>query len=194
MLNIIISGAPGCGKGTQSELIVEKYKLNHLSTGELLRKEIESKTQLGNEIDSYISKGNLVPDDMIISILIKAIDRQSMETKGIILDGFPRTVNQAEALEEVLKMRNKSTTVFIDLEVENRELISRLLKRGETSGRSDDNLETIKKRLQIYEIKTAPVKDYYKNINKFTVVNGLGSVEEIFEKISSEIDLRISSK
>jgi adenylate kinase len=194
MLNIIISGAPGCGKGTQSELIVEKYKLNHLSTGELLRKEIESKTQLGNEIDSYISKGNLVPDDMIISILIKAIDRQSMETKGIILDGFPRTVNQAEALEDVLKMRNKSTTVFIDLEVENRELISRLLKRGETSGRSDDNLETIKKRLQIYEIKTAPVKDYYKNINKFTVVNGLGSVEEIFEKISSEIDLRISSK
>ncbi len=194
MLNIIISGAPGCGKGTQSELIVEKYKLNHLSTGELLRKEIESKTQLGNEIDSYISKGNLVPDDMIISILIKAIDRQSMETKGIILDGFPRTVNQAEALEEVLKMRNKETTVFIDLEVENRELISRLLKRGETSGRSDDNLETIKKRLQIYEIKTAPVKDYYKNINKFTVVNGFGSVEEIFSKISSEIDLRISAK
>ena len=166
MLNIIISGAPGCGKGTQSELIVEKYKLNHLSTGDLLRKEIDSKTQLGIEIDSYISKGNFVPDDMIISILIKAIDRQNLGSKGIILDGFPRTVYQAEALEEVLKIRNKETTVFIDLEVENRELINRLLKRGETSGRSDDNLETIKKRLQIYEVKTAPVKDYYRSIHK----------------------------
>lgn len=194
MLNIIISGAPGCGKGTQSELIVEKYKLNHLSTGDLLRKEIDSKTQLGIEIDSYISKGNFVPDDMIISILIKAIDRQNLGSKGIILDGFPRTVYQAEALEEVLKIRNKETTVFIDLEVENRELINRLLKRGETSGRSDDNLETIKKRLQIYEVKTAPVKDYYRSIHKLSVVNGIGSVEEIFSKISSEIDLRISAK
>jgi adenylate kinase len=188
MLNIIICGAPGCGKGTQSDFLVKKYNLKHLSTGDLLRKEIKEKTELGIIADTYISKGNLVPDNMIINILIKAIDNQPEECNGIILDGFPRTVAQAEALEQMLDDRNKKTTLLLDLKVDNDELINRLLKRGETSGRSDDNLETIKKRLDVYEQKTAPVSDFYKKLNKYACVNGIGTMEEIFNRISSVID------
>jgi adenylate kinase len=188
MLNIIICGAPGCGKGTQSELIVEKYNLKHLSTGELLRKEISEKSALGIEAETYIAKGNLVPDQMIIDILTKAIDSNDKIENGIILDGFPRTLAQAEALESMLKERNEATTLLVDLDVDNNELIGRLLKRGETSGRSDDNLETIKKRLEVYEIKTAPVSDYYKSLNKYAAINGMGTVNEIFERISTVLD------
>lgn len=188
MLNIIICGAPGCGKGTQSDLIVDKYSLKHLSTGDLLRKEIEEKTELGVIADSYISKGNFVPDEMIIDMLIKSVDNQSEDCNGIILDGFPRTVAQAEALEDLLGKRNKKTTILIDLQVENKELINRLLKRGETSGRSDDNLETIKKRLDIYQMKTRPVNDFYKNLNKYAAIDGMGTVSEIFSRISEVID------
>lgn len=188
MLNIIICGAPGCGKGTQSELIVEKYNLKHLSTGDLLRKEINEKTELGIVADTYISKGNLVPDSMIIDILTKAIDAEDANSPGIILDGFPRTVEQAEALEVMLNQRNRETTALLSLQVENRELISRLLKRGETSGRSDDNLETIKKRLQVYETKTAPVNEFYKNSGKYHAIDGMGTVEEIFGRISEVLD------
>jgi adenylate kinase len=188
MLNIIICGAPGCGKGTQSELIVEKYNVKHLSTGDLLRKEINEKTELGIVADTYISKGNLVPDSMIIDILIKAIDAEDANSPGIILDGFPRTVEQAEALEVMLNQRNRETTALLSLQVENRELISRLLKRGETSGRSDDNLETIKKRLQVYETKTTPVNEFYKNSGKYHAIDGMGTVEEIFGRISEVLD------
>lgn len=188
MLNIIICGAPGCGKGTQSELIVEKYNLKHLSTGDLLRKEINEKTELGIVAETYISKGNLVPDSMIIDILTKAIDAEDANSPGIILDGFPRTVAQAEALEVMLNQRNRETTALLSLQVENRELISRLLKRGETSGRSDDNLETIKKRLQVYETKTAPVNEFYKNSGKYHAIDGMGTVEEIFGRISEVLD------
>ena len=138
MLNIIICGAPGCGKGTQSDLIVQKYNLKHLSTGDLLRNEISKKTELGIIAESYISQGNLVPDKMIIDIIVKAVDEQPADCNGIILDGFPRTLAQAEALEEILNERNKKTTVLLDLKVDTDELVSRLLKRGETSGRSDD--------------------------------------------------------
>lgn len=188
MLNIIICGAPGCGKGTQSELIVEKYNLKHLSTGDLLRKEINEKTELGIVAETYISKGNLVPDSMIIDILTKTIDAEDANSPGIILDGFPRTVEQAEALEVMLNQRNRETTALLSLQVENRELISRLLKRGETSGRSDDNLETIKKRLQVYETKTAPVNEFYKNSGKYHAIDGMGTVEEIFGRISEVLD------
>jgi adenylate kinase len=188
MLNIIICGAPGCGKGTQSDLIVEKYALKHLSTGDLLREEIAKKSDLGIEAESYISKGNLVPDTMIFSILSKAIEEQAKNNNGIILDGFPRNVAQAEALEALMAKLNKETTILLDLQVDNQELINRLLKRGETSGRCDDNLETIKKRLEIYESKTAPVSDFYKNKNKYAAIYGMGTIDEIFGRISSVID------
>ena len=188
MLNIIICGAPGCGKGTQSDLIVEKYTLKHLSTGDLLRNEIAAKSALGIEAESFISKGNLVPDKMILDILSKAIAEQTKDSNGIILDGFPRNVAQAEALEELMAKLKKEITILIDLHVENQELIDRLLKRGETSGRSDDNLETIKKRLEVYESKTAPVSDFYKKKNKYAAINGMGTIDEIFGRISNVID------
>ena len=175
MLNIIMCGAPGCGKGTQSDLIVEKYSLKHLSTGDLLRKEIENKTLLGKEAESYISKGNLVPDEMIIKILTSNIEAQDENNNGVILDGL-------------LNKLNKKSTVLIDIQVDNQELINRLLKRGETSGRSDDNLETIKKRLDVYLEKTKPVSNYYKQLNKYATIDGMGEVTEIFDRITSVID------
>jgi adenylate kinase len=188
MLNIIICGAPGCGKGTQSDLIVERYKLKHLSTGDLLRKEIAEKSELGKTAESYISKGNLVPDEMIINILSKNIEAFDNDINGMILDGFPRTVAQAEALQSMLSNNGKEISILLDLDVEKDELIDRLLKRGQTSGRSDDNMETIQKRLKVYELQTAPVSDFYKNLNKYAAVNGMGSVDEIFERISSVLD------
>ncbi len=188
MLNIIICGAPGCGKGTQSAMIAEKYKLKHLSTGELLRKEIEEKTALGIVIEDSIAKGNLVPDDMIIDILLKAFKVNKENKNGVILDGFPRTVNQAETLEKVLKGTVNETSILLDIHVDNRELINRLLKRGETSGRSDDNLETIKKRLAVFETKTAPVNYYYKTLGKYASIEGMGDVEEVNARISEVLD------
>ena len=188
MLNIIICGAPGCGKGTQSDLIVEKYKLKHLSTGDLLRKEIAEKSELGITAESFISKGNLVPDEMIISILSKNIQGFGNDINGMILDGFPRTVAQAEALQIMLSNSGKEISILLDLSVEKAELIDRLLKRGQTSGRSDDNLETIQKRLEVYELQTAPVSDFYKKLDKYAAVNGMGSVTEIFERISLILD------
>jgi adenylate kinase len=191
MLNIIICGAPGCGKGTQSDLLVEKYKLEHLSTGDLLRKEIATRSELGLIAESYIVNGNLVPDEMIINILTKSIDDQAEGVNGVILDGFPRTVAQAEALEIMLNKVDKQIAVLVDLKVDNDELINRLLHRGETSGRCDDNLEIIKKRLEVYEVKTAPVSDFYKNKNKYAAIDGIGSVDEIFGRISEVIDSKI---
>ena len=188
MLNIIICGAPGCGKGTQSDLIVKKYKLKHLSTGDLLRKEIAEKTELGKTAESYISQGQLVPDTMIIDILSKNVDNQEEGSNGIILDGFPRTVAQAEALEVMLKKLNKEITTLIDVKVDEEDLINRLITRGQTSGRSDDNLETIQKRLTVYHTQTAPVNDFYKKLNKYTSVDGMGTIDDIFGRISTVID------
>jgi len=187
-LNIIICGAPGCGKGTQSDLLLQKYRLIHLSTGDILRNEKKKKTDNGIIAEKLISKGEFVPDSMIVKILSKRIVEKPATCNGIILDGFPRTLSQAEALEALMTSLGKKTTILIDLVVEKEELISRLVKRGETSGRSDDNLETIKKRLEVYEIKTAPVSDFYKKLNKYAPINGMGTVEEIFSRITDVID------
>lgn len=191
-LNLMIAGAPGCGKGTQSELIVKHFNLRHFSTGDLLRQEIAEQTPLGKEIDAIISKGNFVPDSTIIEILTKAIGQLSKQCDGILLDGYPRTRTQAEALEEMMNESGMPMSLFIDLQVPENELINRLLIRGETSGRSDDNLETIRKRLEIYHVKTEPVNDFYKKLNKYVAINGLGSVDEIFDRIRQVLEEELS--
>lgn len=189
LINVIICGAPGSGKGTQSDLIIQKYNLMHLSSGDLLRKEIAEGTELGKEAEKVISDGQLVRDELIIKLIEKRIDSLNSEKhKGIILDGFPRTLEQAEALEQIFVKRGTSTDVMICLQVDEDELISRLLNRGKTSGRSDDNLEVIKNRLAVYEKQTKPIVEFYKNIGKHTEIYGIGTVDEIFERISKVID------
>jgi len=187
MLNVVIFGAPGSGKGTQSAFISEKYGLEHLSTGDLLRSELQTKSDLGNLIDSYITNGNLVPDQLIISMLAKVLDTKKSE-KGYIFDGFPRTTAQAEALKIMLAERNMNVSIVLDLAVAEEELINRLLNRGKTSGRSDDNFETIQKRIQVYNSKTIPVKDFYIKEGLATDIQGLGTMDEIFGRITKAID------
>lgn len=188
MLNVVIFGAPGSGKGTQSELIIGKYGLDHISTGDVLRAEIKSQTELGKIADGYISKGQLVPDELIIDMLAKVLDGKQ-GSKGVIFDGFPRTIAQAKALKKMLNERGTDVSVMLNLEVEEEELIQRLLKRGEISGRSDDNLETIKSRLVVYRDQTAPLKEYYVTEQKHTAVEGMGTIEEIFSRVCDAIDM-----
>jgi len=185
--NLVIFGAPGSGKGTQSAMIAEKYGLKHLSTGDLLRAEIESDSELGKLADSYISKGNLVPDELIISVLASVLDKESPDA-GFIFDGFPRTTEQAKALKVMLGERNKNISVVLDLTVDEEELIKRLLNRGLTSGRSDDNYETIQHRIRVYNEKTAPVKDYYIKEGLAQEIKGMGELKDIFGRICEKID------
>ncbi len=187
MLNVVIFGPPGSGKGTQSEKIIEKFNLAHISTGDLLRAEISGHTQLGTIAKSFIDKGELVPDETIIGMIDNKIE-SLVGSKGVIFDGFPRTVDQAAALEELLAEHNSKVSVMVNLEVPKPELVDRLLKRGETSGRSDDNLETIEKRISVYEEQTSPVIDFYKKKKVYKAINGVGSIDEIFEAISSAIE------
>lgn len=188
MLNIVIFGAPGSGKGTQSDMIIKKYGLFHISTGDVLRTEMKNGTELGKIAEGYISKGQLVPDELIIDMLAKVLDSNEETKNGVIFDGFPRTIPQAEALKAMLKERGAGVSAVIGLEVEEEELIDRLIKRGQVSGRSDDNLETIKSRLDVYHNQTTPLKDYYINEKKYKAIHGMGTIESIFAAIEKEID------
>ena len=187
MLNIVIFGAPGSGKGTQSERIVEKYGINHISTGDVLRAEIKNGTELGKTAKGYIDQGQLIPDELMIDILASVFD-SFKDSKGVIFDGFPRTIAQAEALKKMLAERGLDVSVMVDLEVPEDELMVRLIKRGKDSGRADDNEETIKKRLHVYHSQTAPLIDWYKNEKKYQHINGLGTMEGIFAEICEAID------
>ncbi|MDD6888742.1 MAG: adenylate kinase [Bacteroidales bacterium] len=190
MANIIIFGAPGSGKGTQSERLIAKYNLCHISTGELLRDHIARKTELGIVADSYCSRGQLIPDDLMIEILAHTIDNDPNAAKGLILDGFPRTIPQARALKQLLAERGMKIDNVIGLEVPEDELVQRLLKRGQESGRSDDNLETINKRLDVYRTQTYPLRDYYINEGKYAAIKATGTIDEIFERIADVIEGR----
>ena len=187
MLNIVIFGAPGSGKGTQSERIVEKYGINHISTGDVLRAEIKNGTELGKTAKGYIDQGQLIPDELMIDILASVFD-SFKDSKGVIFDGFPRTSAQAEALKKMLAERGQDVSVMVDLDVPEEELMVRLIKRGKDSGRADDNEETIKKRLHVYHSQTAPLIDWYKNEKKYQHINGLGTMEGIFAEICEAVD------
>jgi len=187
MVNIVIFGAPGSGKGTQSDLIIKKYGLHHISTGEILRAEIENQSALGMVAEEYISKGHLVPDDLIIKMLAEILDKASGK-KGYIFDGFPRTLEQGKALDKMLKEKETGILAALNLEVEEKELIERLLKRGESMGRKDDNLETIQARLKVYSSQTEPLKNFYKKQGKKIDIKGTGNIEDIFERVCQSLD------
>jgi len=191
MFNLILFGPPGSGKGTQSEKLIVKYGLKHLSTGDLLRSEINRQTALGMEAKSFMDKGQLVPDEVVIGMISSALD-ENLDVTGFLFDGFPRTSAQAKALDNLLELKASSISVMLALDVSEEELVSRLVKRGETSGRSDDtNDQVIRARITEYHNKTAAVADYYQGFDKVVMIKGEGSVEEIFTSLCKEIDERI---
>lgn len=187
MLNIVIFGGPGSGKGTQSEKIVAQYGINHISTGEVLRAEIKKGTELGKTAQSFIDHGQLIPDELMISILSGVLDSLT-ESKGVIFDGFPRTIPQAEALKKMLAERGQAVTIMLDLDVPDEELTKRLIKRGQESGRADDNEATIKKRLNVYHTQTAPLIDWYKQEGLYQHINGVGTMDGICAEICEAIN------
>lgn len=189
MINIVIFGAPGSGKGTQSERLIDEYGLHHISTGDVLRDHIKRGTELGKVADSYISQGQLIPDELMISILGDVLDSNPAATqKGVIFDGFPRTIPQAKALNELLEKRGTKVHAVVGLEVDDDELVDRLIKRGQMSGRSDDNLETINKRLAVYHSQTSPLRDFYIAEGKYKAIEGKGTIDAIYCTIKKSID------
>ena len=188
MKNIVIFGAPGSGKGTQSELIINEYGLEHISTGDVLREEIKNETELGKTAKTFIDKGQLIPDERMVDILAHVYDAFGKEHKGVIFDGFPRTIPQAEALKKMLGERGHRIAAMIELDVPEDILMDRLIKRGQQSGRSDDNEETIKKRLGVYHNQTAPLIEWYQKEGLHHHVKGFGELQEIFADIKQVID------
>ena len=191
MFNLILFGPPGSGKGTQSEKIIEKYSLVHLSTGDLLRSQIAQQTALGLEAKKLMDKGQLVPDEVVVGMISTALE-ENPQAKGFLFDGFPRTAAQAESLDKLLNFKKEPIKVMLALDVSEEELIKRILKRGETSGRSDDmNHDIIAARVAEYKNKTEAVADYYRQTDKVIMVPGEGSIDDIFERLSKEIDSRM---
>ena len=194
MFNLILFGPPGSGKGTQSEKIVDRFGLIHLSTGNLLRQEIQDKTPLGLEAKNFMDKGQLVPDEVVIAMIGTCLEKHP-DAKGFLFDGFPRTIAQAEALDKLLSLKKTTICKVLALEVTEDELVKRLLKRGETSGRSDDTDETvIRKRFHVYKNETEPVAEYYQAQNKLERIHGEGSVDDIFQKLSGCIETEMAAK
>ncbi len=187
MINIILFGAPGSGKGTQSDLIVNTYGLQHLSTGEVLRAEIKTGSELGKQIDALISEGNLVPDEMMYGVIEKYIATLPKHCKGTIFDGYPRTVAQAVALTSLLKKYHMDA-LMIDLMVDEQLLIQRLIERGKVSGRADDNLNTIRHRIAVYHDQTEPIAHYYLRHGNYFAVNGNYDVDDVFKQVKRIID------
>ncbi|MBR5069037.1 MAG: adenylate kinase [Bacteroidales bacterium] len=188
MLNIVIFGAPGSGKGTQSDKIIEEYGVAHISTGDVLREEIKKGTELGKLAASYIDEGNFIPDSLMIQILAAVLDALGKDIKGVIFDGFPRTIPQALALDEMLADRDEEISTVIGLEVDDAELIHRIVLRGRTSGRADDNEHTARHRLENYHHMTQPLKKYYIDEGKYVSIPGVGDINEIFSHIKKVID------
>jgi adenylate kinase len=191
MFNLILFGPPGSGKGTQSQKIIDKYGLKHLSTGDLLRSEIAAETPLGLEAKGFMDRGQLVPDEVVIGMISSALDANP-DANGFLFDGFPRTEAQAEALDKLLKLKKTAIHLMLALDVAEPELISRLLNRGKTSGRSDDtNEDVIKARIAEYHKKTSAVADYYMKFDKVKHIPGEGTIDNIFDGISAEIDKKV---
>ena len=184
MINVVIFGPPGSGKGTQSQKIIEKYGYTHISTGELLRHEISTGSALGHEVKDIIGGGDLVSDHLIINVLEKELNRLG-DVPGIIFDGFPRTINQAEELNEILKARGTAVSVMLSLEVKHDELIKRLLARKAVSGRQDDTMVVIEKRLEVYSERTSPLVKFYSEEGKLRVIDGSGTVDDTFNQIDT---------
>lgn len=190
MFNLILFGPPGSGKGTQSEKLIARYRLKHLSTGDLLRSEIAAQTPLGMAAKSIMDKGQLVPDEVVIEMINSALENNP-QARGFLFDGFPRTTAQAEALDKLLSQKETEIAVVLALQVSKEELISRLVNRGKTSGRSDDTNESIiRSRIEEYEKKTAVVAEYYQKFGKVVLVKGEGTIDEIFDVLCAEIDAK----